>query len=702
MAEWETFNLDDVLPDEVTDAAESSSDFIGSLAGVVRTALGLLRVLSAFLSDFPPNPLTAVVATLVDQIRDILEDLRESGVFLLMAMPRTVEDVERYRGGIQNFERIVNRSLYDVADANRPQFGSTGRMGGIVLFFSNSDAASFVRRCVDLFWFLNRRAPLSFPTPVNVSVRPADSEGRPETDLSKLFTEGRELETLFIEWEEPIMPGDVFLDIFDGSQFLVERSKVVDRESPTKQRSENERVPGESSNSGEPLTGRQGAPPIVWEPVDPSNPFVDFDDASSDDDLQLGFLDNSYGMVVRDVEPGIDNGHFYRIRAVPEGLDLVKASELEGVEGEGWVLLRENGEIWNDSEPSQPEFGYLPDVDTSFDLPTAMLNVYRLAYLLRFDATIESGGEVLLGADRLEPPVPEPLIDEVDDEDPPTLEDALFPEGVQDWKETRLAVSLAGPLSGVAEDVEQITSVFNEDPFGGADELFAGSFGASAQERWRTFIDTQAVSKIERTLEDLVANEGLVTAFQSNYESLESQIVGSLEGRFGIGFTNRDIRARVLALLDFMESGLDSGTPPDWENVQFVSDLLPEVDGILKRATGLMESLENALSPPGDALSSSIDSIEQRLSILTAVLDALDTLIGFLESLDLDVFEFGLLWVPPGDGGVPGFTKRLREASNKPDTEADDFAGGVVLAFGGPSETQYAAQLEVMKLLFNL
>ena len=138
MADWETFDLSDVLPG--ADELEELQTAVDTLVALGDVAIAVLEVLRAFLVGIP-NPLSPILSVLLNELQQVIDNLRETGAFGLYLFPTTLEEIEFYKGGYFKFRQLFLQSLYDVEDPNRPQVGASGTLGAFFILANRASVA---------------------------------------------------------------------------------------------------------------------------------------------------------------------------------------------------------------------------------------------------------------------------------------------------------------------------------------------------------------------------------------------------------------------------------------------------------------------------------------------------------------------------------------------------------------------------------
>ena len=409
--------------------------------------------------------------------------------------------------------------------------------------------------------------------------------------------------------------------------------------------------------------------------------------------------------MLENVAPGLDNAFYYRVRAVPQDATL----EARTVRAFGDTLEEDltvydvviNGETQppNLFPASSPVLGYIPDVDYSFDLPTALLNVYRAAYAIRMDQDVYDGnGNLLPGSSALEVELPRALFEALSEvveypQDPFQsvlyVEDPLYPEGLYSFEDSLSEIRNA-----------RVAKADSFDFYGGVDEFLLPSSTLSPAERVRIEIEKKAEPQVRKLTTILAGNEGLFEAFRQAYTAAEAQITSVLTS--GVGSADflgtSSYRSSVYTLLLLFQGLTRAGTPPNWKSVKLLEELFPEASEALDILYNVIDSFEATFSGAGAELGNTIEGIQDRLAVLTALIEELDRLIASLSAfLALD-FDVNVLYVPPSPGGNGQFLTEFINASNPPPSDPNDYYFAIALLAGGAS----AAEVQSIKNAFSI
>lgn len=708
MADWQ--NLDLGFEAILSPFQTSISQTFSGVAGILNTAISTLEVLANFL-QVSQSPLLAAVLTLRGELLNLLQDLRESGVYGLFLVPETLDELQQYSGGYGKFRQLMLESLNDVEDSNRPQIPSTGSLGGVILYLSSDNPLDLVLKGQRLFDFFSRPFDPSLPTPLNFSVSPAYIN--PSNQLEKtsafqaLLGETPSPNSLIFEWQEPSFANDVVYDFFARSSFVIERSKsrqgslLLDPEEIT-----GAHCPGEFTYDF--LRDNEGRTLTYWEPVEINGSFLieatDLIDPTQGG-TSFGFLSGTYAFNYEGISPGADNGYYYRVRAVPPSTSVQRQTRLI------WDPLQRQQELdlpflFYEGSPlslslspaSAPALGVLPQINTTLDVSSAVLNLYRVLYLLRFDQSfVDLNGNEVVGSGILSETLPEALWR--------TTSGVVSYEEVFYFNEPLFESTISTYVEAVQKlAVNNVQSISTFDPFGGADEFLAPSFTLPSNERVLQAIDQLSIPGVRKIVSILADNEGLLSLFETFYNAIEP----SVEGVLLAGFTQGDLvgvstlRSDLYEVFQIISGFSSQGNPPNWEALKILQDLFPGMDQASLRLFDLISSFESILTDASGELQEALQGIQSRLQTVQNILTELDTLINEVSvflTLDLDI---DLLYIPPGPGGNTRFISELLQAGNAPDSGPEDFFVAIALLAGGASQADVSAISNVFSLIFGV
>ena len=170
--EWVTVevNLDDLLEpiEPVIETVDSVLGFLITVLNIVQTILNVIKVFLVGLLD----PIRALVELIIEEIRNIIQDLRQLGVYLTgdWTLIKPENKFADLIGGYQAYERRMIGRLLDRSDPNRPDFSSSSVALGVFFYASSEDIHVLVRiiRAIIKFFgrgdLMGRSRPFATPT----------------------------------------------------------------------------------------------------------------------------------------------------------------------------------------------------------------------------------------------------------------------------------------------------------------------------------------------------------------------------------------------------------------------------------------------------------------------------------------------------------------------------------------------------------
>ena len=713
---WKTFDIKDATKNSVEEVRIPLSSVMKALTTFIETGVGAMDVLSSTLS-FTENVHLAGFQLLLSEVQSLLTGLSETGIYSLSVMPNSLQSLGRHRGGFGLFKQTFLESMHDYEDPNRPQISETGALGGVFLVLTEENPAKYIDANIQLHQLFGKECPIRFPTPINLKTRWADSLGMPIENSVLLFTQEQPT-SLRLEWQEPCPQGGRFLDVFQTSKFYIERSKNREGFLRLREKTPEESTPLDEEQEGagreryvEPFLDNEGNPIYCWEPLNPDDPFIDpILDAADVSQNRLNFLSGQYAYVIKDLERGIENGYYYRIRAVPRAAKLVpyEALVLNHQKVQETITLYDlvTGiqSIQKSCPPSAPILGYLPKIDTSFDLPTAVHNVFRSAYLLRFDTvvTTNSGAQTLMGSGMLD----RSLSHVLDKIKTASIHQDGSSEVIKYWGKSLYddVEDLKYPTTRVVKSLA--VAAQDMDPFGGVDEYLVPLLKMGDRERVRHEIERRTWDLTKKTVKFLVTNESLREMFQEEYLRNQDWIHDVLTNDLAFDssvFRGSDFfREEIYVLMQILKGGTNLGTPPNWKSLKLLEDLFPIAAEIEQKLFDLLRSINNSFQSIMDDFQDSLASIRQRLLILQRASEALADFSLVLEVFGaLGTLGFSILVIPPETGGTRKFISNFINAEEPPEQNDRQYVAGLVLAYGGNSTDDFSAIANAFKLLWG-
>lgn len=150
MAEWQSFNPSDLVPEAIVDLAEACSTVGDQLAAVLDTAADVVDLASNFVQGFS-DPLATVTEALQDLIEATVQAFTQTGVYMLKHAPLSAKIPATPRRWLSD----AAYSLDDIYDEERPILVDENAYVGAVVFLGTSqyykDLMSLFNNMLTLF-----------------------------------------------------------------------------------------------------------------------------------------------------------------------------------------------------------------------------------------------------------------------------------------------------------------------------------------------------------------------------------------------------------------------------------------------------------------------------------------------------------------------------------------------------------------------
>jgi hypothetical protein len=187
---WGTLTFD--VPDFLEDTRDAINSIAEFLVTVLDIALLALNFVKTFLVGFL-DPIAAIVQALVDELNNMLRDIRQLGVYMTGDW-KLLSDPKELQGGFQEYERRMIARLTDRTDPTRPDVSPSTSV--LSLFFYTSvdlsDWFRLVQTVLQLLAYFKQVPSLAsgLPTPVITQVLYGSSASDTIQfgDLGKFFT----------------------------------------------------------------------------------------------------------------------------------------------------------------------------------------------------------------------------------------------------------------------------------------------------------------------------------------------------------------------------------------------------------------------------------------------------------------------------------------------------------------------------------
>ena len=187
--QWGTLKIE--FPDFLEDVREGINDVAQVVIAFIDIGVTILQTVKS-LAIALLNPIQAIINALIDQLRRILEDIRNIGVYLTSDWPLLEWPFEKVQGGFAEYERRMIGRLTDRTDPTRPDV--TGNTKTLAIFFYLSVDISEIVRLIELvdkilkFFNQNLDTPGGQPIPAISGARYGYAAAGPVASLQEAFT----------------------------------------------------------------------------------------------------------------------------------------------------------------------------------------------------------------------------------------------------------------------------------------------------------------------------------------------------------------------------------------------------------------------------------------------------------------------------------------------------------------------------------
>ena len=226
--EWVTLqpNLDPILEpiNTVIDQIDSVLAFLIAVLNIVQAILSVIKVFLVGLLD----PIRAIVEAIIALIRNIINDLRQMGVYMTSDKNLFQAPFEDLVGGYDAYERRMLARLLDSTDPNRPNFSTSSAVLALFAYVSAEDAVFLIKLVFKIIGFFGDNSPANtriYPTPTTPSILFGPQGTLNFKNLSKSLSAETVPDSISINWQQPTN-GKLFTPAPKG--FLIHVSTLPD------------------------------------------------------------------------------------------------------------------------------------------------------------------------------------------------------------------------------------------------------------------------------------------------------------------------------------------------------------------------------------------------------------------------------------------------------------------------------------------
>lgn len=140
MANWESYNLSGLFPQEAETIVQSGITVASSVANILTTLGQFVEGLGYLIIDFT-DPIAAIVQQIQTEIDNWIQDVTQTDVWMLFVGPGP--RVNQWSQGTDDFIAKIANSFWDTSDPSRPIFSDSASYAGIVLMAGSAGIGGF-------------------------------------------------------------------------------------------------------------------------------------------------------------------------------------------------------------------------------------------------------------------------------------------------------------------------------------------------------------------------------------------------------------------------------------------------------------------------------------------------------------------------------------------------------------------------------
>ena len=707
------------------------------LEAIEKVLEALLALIKAFMLDLL-NPLRAIIALLLAAIRTIINQIRATGISMLLVRPDFRQSDLRIvfnsvSGGYRAFETKVIGKFYDSADLFRPTYTSGMYVAMLILYIGAESPGNLMAEILALLDLIKHPMDdIGIAAPVKLTVSTPSASGDPAAQFWKLFEPSAAGQSLVLEWKmptsasgigSPTLVGQIAASLPSwnlGQKFIVERTtddkpsgdpvyaKLDSKTQGVRVASVVKRYNVPSVSSKIVVKERNGGAYRFFKTR-----------KKVDDSTYLGGLTGTYRYIDTQLEEG--KAYYYRVRAYMGNLDsaYVDNDNIKTAEDAAKKLIKQdqkNGWVINYGKkvvmgrPSAVVRGYVPpqvSTDEIFQMYRDMANAAIAGLLLNFElpypsakdsaAIIEqkTGWGTLsavsgpIGWLKVDAPMAHQFVQNFFVKT--TVRRLVNPVLEKLLKQRQLFKRLAKMwAAGVVETVQKILGQVGYDILPDGSETWNSEVLSS----WGLFglrgdITDEKNAQISAYL-DTESADAYSTKALGTYQ-------GPMPIKFGGKWINVSAQERV-DLADFLRLALSvmdqSGKYLQWYSVT-IGDLFPSILPFIfdfeQWILALLKAIESALKEITDIIEALLQRVRDLEQLLRAILAILEML-----NIELTVSVLGMT----GSNGVEDLVQGILTSENKPGDKPFGLHSGYIFTAGGPGPG-FVKAIEALKFILT-
>lgn len=219
-------SLEPIL-EPVYDLIDAIDSVLAFMIAVLNIAQAILSVLKAFLVGLL-GPIRALVEFLIQTIRNIINDLRQLGVYMASDKNLFVAPYSDLVGGYEAYERRMLARFLDSTDPNRPNFSTSSAVLALFAYVSAEDAVLLIKLIFKIIAFFGDNSPKNtrvYPSPTTPRALFGPYGTLNFTNLSKSLSSDTVPDSVSVSWQ---MPTDGNILTPEPKGFLIHVSTIPD------------------------------------------------------------------------------------------------------------------------------------------------------------------------------------------------------------------------------------------------------------------------------------------------------------------------------------------------------------------------------------------------------------------------------------------------------------------------------------------
>tara|TARA_B100000745_G_scaffold294575_3_gene237736 strand:- start:8552 stop:10327 length:1776 start_codon:yes stop_codon:yes gene_type:complete len=175
-ATWLTVSIG--LPPEVQEALEKVNETLETVSTVLELVIAILEVIKVFLVDVT-NPLAAILRALLAIVENLVNDLRQTGLYLWADIPDPDHPegfAGNLKGGMPAWRGRMAYALLAPGVENQPNFSNTASVVSLHMVVSVGNISDFITQFGFLIALFKQQATPKFNPPMGLVVRPINQE----------------------------------------------------------------------------------------------------------------------------------------------------------------------------------------------------------------------------------------------------------------------------------------------------------------------------------------------------------------------------------------------------------------------------------------------------------------------------------------------------------------------------------------------